>query len=265
MLSWPPHFTPRPSSLHGGHLRRGHLSLLLLLLVLGIAPDTQAMSVSPILTDLTSTGSSNRSTITVVNTGVTPLPVEVNVNLMELKENGERELTPNDEDFLIFPPQAMVPSGASQVFRVQWAGDPDLAQSRSYAFLVNQIPIEPQDGGTVLELIYSVVVYVNVSPIEGESDLRLVRVAPTSESDGGRKVELVVENRGNHHDYLSRDRILLKAASGGWSREIRSSEFASSIGIGLVQPGHTRRFVLPVAPPADAATLTAELSNDDAR
>jgi P pilus assembly protein, chaperone PapD len=224
-----------------------------------------AMSVSPILTDMATAGRDSRSTITVVNTGTTTLPVEIAVNRMDLGENGERNLTPDDEDFLVFPPQAMIPSGASQVFRVQWAGDPDIDRSRSYAFLVNQIPVESDGGGTVLELVYSVVVYVNVSPLQGDSDLTVLGVGQVSDDTGGRKLELVVENRGTRHDYLSRDRIMLKEAGGSWNREIRASEFASTIGIGLVQPGKTRRFVLPVEPPAGVRTVSAEISVDEDR
>ena len=159
----------------------------------------------------------------------------------------------------------MIAPGASQVFRLQWAGEPDIAASRSYALMVNQIPVDSQSDGTVLELIYSVVVYVNVSPLQGESDVRLVRVAPVADEHGARKLELVVENRGNRHHYVSRDRILLKAASGGWSREFRASEFASSVGIGLVQPGKTRRFILPVDPPAGDAVLSGEMTVDEER
>ncbi|QNT70041.1 fimbria/pilus periplasmic chaperone [Defluviicoccus vanus] len=225
----------------------------------------QAMSVSPILTDLAPVGRESRSAITVVNTGATTLPVEVAVNQLDLGENGERTLTPRDDDFLIFPPQAMIPAGASQVFRLQWAGEPDIERSRSYAFMINQIPVTSESDGTVLELVYSVVVYVNVGPLQGESDLTLVRAGPVNDGQGGRKIELVVENRGSRHDYLSRDRILLQAAGGGWRREIRASEFASAVGIGLVQPGKTRRFLLPVEPPAGLTAVNAEVSVDEER
>ena len=223
------------------------------------------MSVSPILTDMLPVGRESRSSITVVNTSATTLPVEIAVNQLDLGENGERALTPRDDDFLIFPPQAMIPSGATQVFRIQWAGDPDIDHSRSYAFMINQIPLEAQGDGTVLELVYSVVAYVNVGPLQGNSDLNLVHAGPVSDGQGGRKMELVVENRGTRHDYLSRDRILLKAAEGGWSREIRASEFASAVGIGLVQPGKTRRFILPVEPPPGITAVSAEVTIDQER
>ncbi|MFO1113880.1 MAG: fimbria/pilus periplasmic chaperone [Rhodospirillales bacterium] len=173
---------------------------------------------------MTTAGRDSRSTITVVNTGATTLPVEVNVSRLDLGENGELGLTPDDEDFLVFPPQAMLAPGASQVFRLQWAGEPDLGASRSYALMVNQIPVDSQNGGTVLELVYSVVVYVNVSPLQGDADLRLVRVALITDEHGAHKLELVVENRGNRHHYLSRDRILLKDTASGWSRDFRASE-----------------------------------------
>jgi len=223
----------------------------------------RAMSVSPILTDMAPAGRDSRSTVTVVNTGTTTLPVEIVVNRLELGENGELGLSPDDADFLIFPPQAMIAPGASQVFRLQWAGDPDIAESRSYALLVNQIPVDSQASGTVLELVYSVVVYVNVSPLQGTSEVRLLRVGPVTAEHGERRLELVVENRGNRHHYLSHDRIPLTTPE-GWSREFRASEFASSVGIGLVQPGRTRRFILPIEPPA-GTTISGEIATDEER
>ena len=239
--------------------------LALALLFAVTAPGARAMSVTPILTDMATAGRDSRSTITVVNTGATTLPVEINVSRLDLGENGELGLTPDDEDFLVFPPQAMIAPGASQVFRLQWAGEPDIAASRSYALMVNQIPVDSQSEGTVLELVYSVVVYVNVSPLQGNDDVRLVRIAPITDEHGGRKLEVVVENRGNRHHYVSRDRILITAASGGWSRDFRASEFASSVGIGLVQPGKTRRFILPVEPPAGVTVLSGEMTIDEER
>ena len=76
------------------------------------------MSVSPILTDMAPAGRDSRSTVTVVNTGTTTLPVEIVVNRLELGENGELGLTPEDADFLIFPPQAMIAPGAMLLTRI---------------------------------------------------------------------------------------------------------------------------------------------------
>lgn len=254
------------SAADGGRLRAAAVlaCLAFTLLFAAIVPGARAMSVTPILTDMTTAGRDSRGTITVVNTGATTLPVEITVSRLDLGENGELGLTPDDEDFLVFPPQAMLAPGASQVFRLQWAGEPDLAESRSYALMVNQIPVDSQSEGTVLELVYSVVVYVNVSPLQGHDDAQIIRVAPITDEHGARKLEVVVENRGNRHHYVSRDRILITAAS-GWSRDFRASEFASSVGIGLVQPGKTRRFILPVEPPAGVTVLSGELAADEER
>src|SRR3990172_1011136 len=87
-----------------------------------------AISVQPALIDMTTGGNQNR-TISVINDGAKPLPVEIVISRMELNENGETAPEPSGDDFLVFPPQALVPPGATQNFRIQWVGDPQLRQS----------------------------------------------------------------------------------------------------------------------------------------
>src|SRR5688572_29825648 len=79
-----------------------------LLLLLGAAP-VHAMSVNPTVIDMAS-GSSGRKQITVVNDGAKPLPIEIMVSRIELNENGDTAAKPAGDEFLIFPPQALVPA-----------------------------------------------------------------------------------------------------------------------------------------------------------
>ena len=39
--------------------------------------------------------------------------------------------------FLVVPPQALMPPGATQNFRIQWVGEPQLCESQSY-----MLPVE---------------------------------------------------------------------------------------------------------------------------
>jgi hypothetical protein len=48
-------------------------------------------------------------------------------------------------------------------------------------------------------------------------------------------------------------------SSDGWSDTLAGGELAQTIGIGLVQPGHRRRFILPITLPAEVRSVRASL------
>jgi P pilus assembly chaperone PapD len=102
---------------------------------------SKAMMVSPIYLDMNAAGNNNHAQISVTNDGAKALPVEIIVSHIDLNENGEALSKIAGEEFLIFPPQAMVSPGATQVFRIQWVGDPQIKTSQSYTFSVNQVPV----------------------------------------------------------------------------------------------------------------------------
>jgi fimbrial chaperone protein len=112
-------------------------TLCLFALAICCAHPSLAMSVVPALIDMSTSGGKT-SQISVVNDGAKPLPVEIIVSRIDLDENGEIKSAPAGDDFLIFPPQAMVAPGATQAFRLQWVGDPQIKKSQSYIFSVNR-------------------------------------------------------------------------------------------------------------------------------
>jgi fimbrial chaperone protein len=103
-----------------------------LLVLAAAAPAVAATSVSPIQLEMTSAGPASRTQVTVTNTSQAPLAIETSLQRVELSENGEEKLSKAGDEFLIFPPQAMVPPGGTQVFRVQWVDEPRLERSQSF-------------------------------------------------------------------------------------------------------------------------------------
>ncbi len=225
-----------------------------LMLLLGWAMPATAMTVWPTVIDMATTGRDSRAQINVVSSEATAFPVEVQVESLQIAEDGTQTLADAGDDFIVFPPQAMIQPGATQVFRVQWAGDPALATSRSYALRVNQVPVRAADAGTSVQLVYSFAVIVNVAGPQGASDLRVVQAKPGQQG----AVDLLLENRGDRYDYLSRR--VLSLSGGGWSATIGPEALGQMVGMGLVQPGARRRFTIPAELPKGVAAVTAELA-----
>ena len=151
-------------------LSKFKIAILILISVISLMATSiaAAMSVSPIVIDLSVTGRNARNQISVINTLTYDLPVEINVSEVYVDENGVTSTKDVGEDnFMIFPPQALIKPGATQVFRVQWVGEP-IDESKSYIFSVAQLPVELDKGVSGIQLLYNFQVVVNVAPLQGK-------------------------------------------------------------------------------------------------
>jgi P pilus assembly chaperone PapD len=217
----------------------------------GAAAD--AMSVSPMQVEMASAGSLNHNQIVVTNDSALPLPVATSVARMQLDINGKRKMSKAGDAFLVFPPQALIPPGGKQVFRLQWVGEPALARGESYVFTVSQVPVKLAKGPSKIEVITAFGVIVNVAAAGAHPVLNLVETSVAKDKQGRLRPVLTVENPTNSHALLPDATISL--SGNGWSKTLAPGEIRNTMGLGLVQPGMRRRFVLPLTVPATAGNL----------
>lgn len=221
------------------------------------AAPAMAMSVTPIVLDMTTAGGTSRSQISVVNDGAKPLPVEIVISRIELDEKGEMQTKPAGDEFTVFPPQALVPAGATQNFRIQWVGDPQIPTSQSFVFSVNQVPVKMPEGKSGVQVVFNFATIVNISPPGGNSSIELVKAGTGKDDKGKTRPEVTVRNPGNIHAKLTDATIKLSA--GSWSQTLAPEQLRQSMGVGLIQPGKTRRFMLPVDMPEGVGHVTASI------
>src|SRR5690606_8939095 len=120
--------------------------LALMTVIVSATTGAAAMTVSPLHVEMTSAGKSSRTQVTVTNTCSKALPVEASLQSFDIDASGMRQTKPAGDQFLVFPPQAMIPPGKTQVFRVQWVGEPLLKASESYLLSIAQIPVKLPKG-----------------------------------------------------------------------------------------------------------------------
>ena len=231
--------------------------------VTSFAPVAQAMTVSPMQVEMISVGSRSHAQVSVVNTSDKPLPVEAVIERLIVDEAGRPKSTKAGEDFLIMPPQAMIPPGATQNFRVQWLGDPMMPQSQSFLLYMNQVPVKLPQGSNGVQVVMSMGVMINVAPATGSPAMKVVATGVTTDKAGKRFPTITVENTSNVHALLPNATINL--ASGNWSNTLTPRSIGDRIGIGLVQPGRRRKFTLPVELPAGVSNIQASLEMAAAR
>jgi P pilus assembly chaperone PapD len=218
---------------------------------------SQAMSIEPLLLEVSSFGKGTTQSFQVTNNGASSLPVEVNVSKVEIGPDGELRYEVAENDFLIYPPQANIPKGAAQIFRVQWIGDPDIDESRNYRLAVSQVPITLPEGTSGIQITMSFGVIVSVSPPQGNAAIAVTGAKPAKGEDGKQAVALNVKNTGNKHAYMRDAAISL--SGGGWSQTLTALEVGQKIGLGIVQPGKERRFLIPLEVPPGVSDITASI------
>lgn len=221
------------------------------------ALSAQAMSVTPLSLELAASGPANKSTLRVHNDGAAPIPVEIQIARVTLNEKGESLSEAASGQFLIFPPQAIIPAGTSQSFRVQWLGDPKLQESQTFVFSVNQLPVDLGASKSGVQIVFNFSVIVNVAPLQGQTLLKLVAAGVAPDEKGVKRAIITVTNSGNRHALLGNGSVVL--SEGDWSKTITGGELRQMIGLGLVQPGRTRRFSLAVEIPQQVSKIDARV------
>src|SRR3546814_20792441 len=89
-----------------------------------------AQSVQPVILDLQTAGRQSTQTLTVNNTRASAIPVELRVEGLVFDANGPRGTSQDPGALVVFPAQAVIQPGQSQVFRVPYVGGVELDKDR---------------------------------------------------------------------------------------------------------------------------------------
>ncbi len=233
-----------------------------------------AMRVAPMVSELTTSGAGSTARIEVGNIGSAALPFETLITRVEFDENGELIETPADENFLVFPPQGVVPVGGRQVVRVQWVGEPEIDVSRAYYLWVRQLPVDTdptpsETGGAVsVSVLYTMKSLIVVAPPGAQPNVEVVSATPAmvtppapeidpSLSQGAAPVappaepgvEIVVTNTGKRYALMSGATWNIAGTDMNgqpFTMTITGQQVASSVGVGYLAPaGGRRTFKVP--------------------
>lgn len=233
------------------------LAILAVLALGARASDALAVTVAPMQIEMVSTGGRSHATVSVVNNSDQPLPIEVVASRMSMDESGNPKMSKASDEFLLMPPQAMIPPRATQNFRIQWLGEPVLQSSQSFYIFFNQVPLKSPPGKAAVQVVMSMGVMVNVAPPHGRADLRVVGTGIATDAHGKRHPMIIVQNHSNVHGLLPQGTVHL--AAGNWTETLPPGLLSETIGSGLVQPGKRRKFVLPVDVPQGVTSVRASL------
>lgn len=236
-----------------------------------VAPSTaEAMRVSPMVAEMTTRGTGAVARIEVQNVNQANLPFETRVTRIDYDANGNMTETPADGDFLVFPPQGVLTSGARQVVRLQWMGAPDMPASRAYYLSVNELPVamtpgESKSAAAQVQVVYHMKALITVAPPRAAPNVEVVSVKPTSilpKAPPGSNappppgpatpgIEVVVRNTGNRYAMMAGERWLIDG-TGTDGKPLNivldTDEISHIIGVGYLAPqGGIRTFEVPTS------------------
>lgn len=228
-----------------------YLGVLLSFLLVGAVV---AMTVQPVVLDMRMSGRDMSAPIRVENNGPNELPVEVRIVETEFSEDAVGPSNRVSEEIMVFPPQAIIPPGETQVFRLQYVGDPASDRSKHYYAEVSQLPIQLPEGQSAIQILYNFQVMVNVaSSTAGAPDLTIEKSEIVEGEDGKRVAAFTVRNSSLNYGYVSSGQLtfVFRTPDGRETGRVAlsSSEIQQTIGFGLLGPRMTRRIVTAVEAP----------------
>lgn len=212
-----------------------------------------AQRVEPMRFELAPNGTGAQQTVTITNTKPFPITIETVASTLAIDESGVETLAPADDDFLIFPPQAVIEAGKSQSIRVRYIGDSDISGSRAYRIGFNQLPIDMSESGeSGVAITVNFATLVNIVPNNARSDLT---VSELSDLGNGRW-RMLVDNNGNRYARMPDTHITF--AQDGKVMQYTSGETRGWFDNILILPGNQLSITLPEPEgfEADKTTIT---------
>lgn len=236
------------------------------------ATASDASRVTPMVVEMTPTGSGSVARIEVENTDGRDVPMEIRMFRGTISETGELSLEPADERFAAFPPQVVVPANGRQIFRIQFIPNGPMTASEIYYASVSQLPVELEQGGSQIQMLMRFNVLVNVVP-EGTTARPEIQSAKWVERKiplpaGGANDPKTADEKGIEVRIVNRGTRYFPAGRIGWEvngtetggaafrQSYTAAEMGEKIGMGVIAPGATRAFFVPMERPLRDATVS---------
>ena len=217
-----------------------------------------AQRVTPMVFELEPLGSGSATSLRIENTKEQSMTVEFIATKISLDEFGNESRSPADDDFLIYPPQALIPNGKTQVVKVQYVGDPQISESTAYRVSVNQLPVKIDAGFKGVGVLVNFNTLVNVSPVDSIADLSVVNISEGKDDQW----DILIENKGNRFSRLSRTVWqVTSTVDASKTRLFKKSEVADMTEKNLVIPNSKLRLSIPSIEGFDPSTTKISISS----
>ena len=226
---------------------------LLAIAAYGFAQGAAALSASPMVVEMESIGEQSRAMLTVRNGDAQTMSVEVETLAVAVDGDGEATFTPDDESLIVFPPIASIAPGGSQVFQIQYAGDPELGASETFRLSILQVPVQLDGAEPTLAVATNIHTLVNVAPPGAIARIEVVSSEP---GEVGHEWIVTLRNDGNRHARLQE--TLWQISTPAKNIMLSRADISRHISGSLVPPNSTR--TVKLTPPEGIDLADAKIT-----
>ncbi len=180
-------------------------SLLLLVTSSVITFQAAALQLNPLSVIVKPSGGGSRQTFKVTNESNKPIAVQFNVTTRQQVNNKEIR-RPADGDFMIYPPQTIIPPRTTQKVRIEWLGKKPVPKELAYRLIAKQVYVslekQKQSG---ISMLMTLVGALYVQPNNTRSNVQVRAV-----QRHGNKLAVTLSNSGTRHQLMNYATLTLR-------------------------------------------------------
>ncbi len=183
-------------------------SFLLLLMISFMTQQASALQLNPLSVIVKPTGGGARQTFKVTNESNKPIAVQFSVTTRQQINNKEVR-RPADRDFMIYPPQTIIPPRTTQKVRIEWLGKKPVNKELAYRLIAKQVYVSlEKQKQTGISMLMTLVGALYVQPNNTKSNVQVRAV-----QRHGNKLAVTLSNSGNRHQLMNYATLTLRNGS----------------------------------------------------
>jgi fimbrial chaperone protein len=214
------------------------ITSILLLVLLSLSQMASALQMNPLSLVLKPSGGGAKQSFRVTNESNKPIAVQFSV--MTRQQVNNREIRrPADKDFMIYPPQTIIPPRSTQKVRVEWLGTPNVKRELAYRLIAEQVYVSlEKQKQTGINMLMTLVGALYVQPNATKSDVRVKAVQRQ-----GNKLAVTLANAGTRHQLMNYATLTLR--NGNRVLSLKGNALKGINGNNVLA-GSTKRFFIPL-------------------
>lgn len=197
-----------------------------------------ALQMTPLSLVLKPSGGGTKQSVRVTNESNKPIAVQFSVTTRQQINNKEVR-KPADKDFMIYPPQTIIPARTTQKVRVEWLGAGKIPREQAYRLIAEQVHVsleERKQNGISFLMTIENGLYVQPNGSKSNVQVKDVR-------RHGNQLAVTLTNAGTRHQILRSATLNLK--NGGQVLALKSKTLHGLEGNNVLA-GATKRFMIPL-------------------
>ncbi len=224
----------KKNSKNNNFLIKAFISIFFLLTSLS----SSALQMNPLSLVLKPSGGGAKQSVRVSNESNKPIAVQFSVTTRQQVNNKEVR-RPADKDFMIYPPQTIIPANSTQRVRVEWLGAGKLPREQAYRLIAEQVYVSlDEENTTGVKMLMTLVGALYVQPNGTKSNLIVKSVQRQ-----GNKLAVTVANTGNKHQLMRYATLIMR--NGSQTIQLKGKQILGLEGNNVLG-GATKRFFIPL-------------------